>query len=291
MRLTQEQLQTFREQGFLCLDDHFSLTEIETLRAQLPSIFKREGLGRIVEAEGGVVRSVYGPHLKNEIFQRLSRHPRILEPSIQILESPVYLYQVKINAKVAFVGDLWEWHQDYVYWLNEDGMPSPRVINAAVFLDDMTEFNGPMFFIPGSHREGVFDLPNRDDFLSDPAARPEPYRHSPAWISTVTAQLRYSFDREAIAELVSRYGIVSPKCRAGSVIFFHPNIVHASPNNISPFDRISVVVTYNSIENIPQPKKEPRPEFLVGRNHAPLTALPDSALLTLEAEDQEGSEP
>jgi ectoine hydroxylase len=35
----------------------------------------------------------------------------------------VYIYQFKINVKAAFGGDVWQWHQDYIFWRNEDGMP------------------------------------------------------------------------------------------------------------------------------------------------------------------------
>ena len=30
-------------------------------------------------------------------------------------------------------------------------------MNVAIFLDDVNEFNGPLMFIPGSHRRGVVD--------------------------------------------------------------------------------------------------------------------------------------
>ena len=39
----------------------------------------------------------------------------------------------------------------------DDGMPEPRAMNIAVFLDDVTAANGPLLFIPGSHKTGVID--------------------------------------------------------------------------------------------------------------------------------------
>ena len=30
-------------------------------------------------------------------------------------------------------------------------------MNVAIFLDDVNEFNGPLMFIPGSHKKGVVD--------------------------------------------------------------------------------------------------------------------------------------
>ena len=34
-------------------------------------------------------------------------------------------------------------------------MPAPLIINVGVFLDDVTEFNGPLFFVLGSHTHGA----------------------------------------------------------------------------------------------------------------------------------------
>lgn len=283
MRINEEQLRHYEEQGYLLLPGYFSPAEVEAVRSQLPHVLGREGRGHIAEKEGEKVRSVYGAHLENETFRRLSLHPRLVEPSIQMLGGGVYVYQVKVNAKMAFGGDVWDWHQDYIYWRNLDGMPAPRVTNAALFLDDATEFNGPMYLIPGSHKEGCFSLPDRDRDSARVRQLYDAYRDAGEWISSLTAELKYSFDREAIAALVGRYGLISVKAPAGSVLYFHPDIVHASPHNISPFDRVSVVVTYNSVENVPRPKGEPRPEFLVGRNHEPVVPLGDDALLQTTA--------
>jgi ectoine hydroxylase len=67
------------------------------------------------------------------------------------------MHQFKINGKMAFEGEVWQWHQDYGTWLNDDLMPTERAMNVAIFLDDVNEHNGPLMFIPGSHRKGVVD--------------------------------------------------------------------------------------------------------------------------------------
>ena len=67
------------------------------------------------------------------------------------------MHQFKINGKMAFEGDVWQWHQDYGTWKNDDLMPTERAMNVAIFLDDVNEYNGPLMFIPGSHKKGVID--------------------------------------------------------------------------------------------------------------------------------------
>jgi ectoine hydroxylase-related dioxygenase (phytanoyl-CoA dioxygenase family) len=67
----------------------------------------------------------------------------------------------------------------------------------------------------------------------------------------VITSLEYSIENDKITELVSRRGMVAPKGEPGSVLFFHGNIVHGSSRNMSPCNRVVVIITYNSSENIP----------------------------------------
>lgn len=270
MRLSQQQLHMYAEQGFLFLPECFSADEIGLIKAELPTIFAEDSPRRVVEKNTNIVRSVYGTHETNAIMARLAHHPRLVEPTMQILASPVYVYQFKINAKAAFGGDRWEWHQDYIFWAKEDGMPTDRVLNAVIFLDEVNEFNGPLLLIPGSHREGMIDVTAHGG-ADQPA-------NSPAWLSNLTADLKYSLDRATVARQVTRYGIQAPKGPFGSVLFFHGNIIHGSAPNMSPFDRALAIATYNSVENVLAAVERPRPSFLSSRSYRPIVPLHDDAL-------------
>jgi ectoine hydroxylase-related dioxygenase (phytanoyl-CoA dioxygenase family) len=276
MRLSKEQVETYEQEGFLFLSNYYTPAEVDALKAELLKVFAEDTPKRVLEKERGMVRSVYGSHTTNAVFNNLARHPRIVEPAQQLLGSEVYVYQFKINAKAAFGGDVWEWHQDYIFWQKEDGLQSDRVASVAIFIDDVNEFNGPMFLIPGSQAEGVID---RSAQPVDDLMRYQVYEDSPAWISNLTADLKYSLDRETIAYLVSKYGLFAPKGPAGSALFFHSNLVHASSNNISPYDRTVVIVSFNSVENVPMWRERPRPDFLVSREVAPIIPVLDDALL------------
>lgn len=279
MRLTPEQQQAFADQGFLFLPACFTLAEVALLKSELPALFEEDTPARVMEKDGRTVRSVYGPHLTSPIFEMLSRHPRLLTPAMQLLGSAVYLHQFKINNKAALHGDVWEWHQDYVFWLKEDGMLEPRAINVMLVLDELTEFNGPLLFVPGSHQEGVIDVPGRD-------AIPQEYQDRPAWISNLTADLKYTLDDKTLAQTVKRNGIVAPKGPSGSLLFFHSNVFHASSPNLSPFNRTVVIASYNSVENIPIPNGTLRPEFIAGRDYRPLEPVADD-VFSVDHQDQE----
>jgi ectoine hydroxylase len=279
MHLSKEQLESYDEKGYVLLLNCFSESEVEAMRAELPALFAEDSPRRVIEKDNNIVRSVYGSHLTNEVFHRLTLQPRIVEPAMQILGSKVYVYQFKINAKAALGGDVWAWHQDYVFWRNEDGMPDARALNVTIFLDEVNEFNGPLLVLPGSQKEGVIDVPSRQQQIGFDDVRTGVYESSPAWISNLTADLKYSIGRDDITRLVNHYGIESPKGSAGSVLMFHPNLVHGSSNNISPFDRVVTIITFNSVENSPTGSGgNPRPEFLVSRDPSPLVPLAQDSL-------------
>lgn len=266
MYLTDEQLQFYQENGFLFLPSQFSQAEVDAVKAEIPALFAEDSPRRVLEKNSNIVRSVYGSHMTNAVARSLSQHPAIVEPAMQILKSEIYIYQFKINAKAASGGDLWEWHQDYIFWRNEDGMGTPSVVNAVVFLDEVNEFNGPLILLPGSHKEGVIDIAAKNDALAL-------YQDSPAWISNLTADLKYALNKHIMAGLAVKYGMTAPKGPAGSILFFHGNLVHGSAANMSPYDRTIALVTFNSVENVPAEVANPRPAFLACRDPRPVKPL------------------
>ena len=77
--------------------------------------------------KSGAPRTAFAAHLYNEAFGLLGAHPRMIDPVEQVFGEKVYMHQYKINAKSAFTGDVWQWHQDYGTWKRDDGMPRSRV--------------------------------------------------------------------------------------------------------------------------------------------------------------------
>lgn len=272
MYISKAELESYARDGYLLKPAYFSGEEILVMKEQLDTVFSAGGPERILE-DNGIVRSVYGVHKSNEVFRRLVRHPKLIQPAMEILESRVYVHQFKINAKAAMGGDIWEWHQDFIFWNKEDGVPEPRVVNMSIFLDEVTEFNGPLMVIPGSHRRGMIDMNSKT-----PAAR---RKDDPAWTTNLTADLKYSLSRAEIAALIASNGIAAPKGPAGSLLLFDANLFHGSNSNMSPFNRAMIIVTYNSVENVPRAVNNPRPEFLAARDYLPLEPLPDDCLTAL----------
>lgn len=260
------QVDKYNRDGYVLIDNVLSADEIRTLRTEVKYEAKATGERVVYEKNSNIVRSIYGVHSSNRFFDETARQERIVEPVKNILKNDVYVYQSKVNLKGAFDGDVWDWHQDYVYWQKEDGMPASKVLTVAVFLDEVTEFNGPLMLIPGSHRHGILSGRVLD-------SHPAGYEDKPGWIANLTADLKYTIDRNLISELVQANGIVSAKASAGSVLIFDGNIVHASPANISPLARTLLLYTYNRVDNAPDIGKLHRPDFLVSRDSRPIQVL------------------
>lgn len=273
MQLDKKQLQSYNDLGYLFLPNVFSPKEVELMTAELPTIYGESNIAKIVEEDGKTIRIVHGSHTNNDVFQRLSQHPRLVEPVMQILDSEVYIHQFKISAKASYNGDIWQWHQDYVYYKEEDGIPEPRIVNTAVFLDEVNEFNGPLMLVPGSQKEGSLSVLTHEK-------QHDQYQDGPEWMSRLTTKLHYTISKETLARLVRQYGIVSPKGAAGSVLLFHPDCVHGSGANMSPFNRALAIINYNSVENTPKvPVKAAKPDFLASLDYTPIKPLLDEVLL------------
>jgi Phytanoyl-CoA dioxygenase (PhyH) len=120
MSLTPPQLQQFAEEGWLFLPGCFSEEEVAILRDEAESIYatNRQEVWR---EKTGAPRTAFAAHTYNEAFRLLGHHPRLIGPVEQVFGEPLYMHQYKINAKAAFEGDVWQWHQDYDTWARDDG--------------------------------------------------------------------------------------------------------------------------------------------------------------------------
>lgn len=260
----------YQETGYCVLSNVIGAAAVQILREAADACsHDLNDPGLVTEEDGITVRGLHGTHLRNDSFAKLCRNAVLLDSAKRLLRQDVYVHQFKLNIKAAFVGDVWEWHQDMTFYHREDELPEPEFLTVAVFLDDVTEFNGPLTFIPCSHREGLVQA--RKNAITE-------HDQQSDWLSNTTAKLRYTTDRDILRHLVQKHGLIAPKCKAGDCIVFHANLFHASGVNISPFDRRVAFISYNSVKNFPKPTRAPRPEFLSGRDYQPLTPCLDEVL-------------
>ena len=134
-------------------------------------------------------------------------------------------------------------------------MPKPLALNLHIFIDDVTEFNGPLFFIPKSHK----------------------YGSAPSKLDTVTTSYPlWTVDQQTVKKLVKENGIVSARGKAGTAVIFVDNLVHGSAQNMSPMDRAIFSAILNPCENAQT--KFARPDYKHGRDFKPIKASLNNSL-------------
>ena len=256
MRLTTTQLDQYRRDGFLILPGLFSPSEVQVLKDDLPRLHAEDTPANFRE-KNGMVRTAMGLHLRSAVYAKTTCHPRLVEPAMQILDDDrLYVQQVKVNVKEAFGGDVWQWHYDFATHHAEDGVPKPLALNLHILLDEVSEFNGPLWFIRGSHKGGPV----------------------PASLDTVTTSYPlWVVDNKTVAGLIEKGGIVSAKGPPGTALIFGDSLVHGSPANMSPWSRRIFSSILNPVSN--GLTKHNRPDYQHHRDLTPVTPLSDDCLL------------
>jgi ectoine hydroxylase len=255
MRLSAQQLQHFIDEGYFFLPDCFAEEEVAILRDEAERIYATNR-PEVWREKTGAPRTAFAAHTYNEAFRLLGSHPRLIRPVEQVLGEQLYMHQYKVNAKAAFEGDVWQWHQDYGTWARDDGMLEPRAMNIAVFMDEVMPINGPLMLVPKSHKQGVLTAGHDTETTSYPL---------------------WTLDNATVARLVAQGGIVAPTGKPGAVLMFHGNLVHGSAPNITPYPRRIVYLTLCAVSNFI--RKPTRPDWIAHRDFAPIEPVADSALM------------
>ncbi|MFE6844196.1 phytanoyl-CoA dioxygenase family protein [Streptomyces sp. NPDC057686] len=234
------------------------------LTGELPSVLAEAGPQRFFEEDGTTVRAVYGLHRKDGPWRALAEASPLTALARQLIGEDMYVYQWKVNPKAARLGDRWQWHRDFDFWRAADGMRRPAAPTAAVFLDEVTEENGPLRLIPGTHT----DRPA----TAEPPGGTGDEAGDWAWITS--SRLAYALPETSTEELARTRGVYEATGPAGTVVLFHGNLVHSSAPNRSPHTRTLALISYNAVSNAP-PAGHPgaRPDCFVNHDAKPLPAI------------------
>lgn len=261
--LPADALARYQRDGFLVLPELLTPAEVAALQQEMTTLLERHAGSdeAIVVREPGsdAVRSIFSLPQVSEVFDRLTRHPRLLAFARHVLGSDVYLHQSRLNFKPGLAGKEFFWHSDFETWHVEDGMPAMRALSCSILLTDNSEFNGPLFVIPGSHTTyvGCVGETPEDNYKSS-LVQQTVGTPSVEFLSMLTEQAG---------------GLASVKGPAGTVLFFDCNLLHGSAGNISPFPRANAFFVYNSVENRLGPPLgglRARPEHIAHREQVPV---------------------
>jgi len=255
-----EDAAAYRDRGWVVLPDTFSADEVAVLQTAALEVLERPGpeVGR--EADGAA-HVCWGMHLFDERLGALVRHPALVEATRELLGADFFVHQSRINMKQTN-GSIVAWHQDFGTYHRVDGVPDPRGIMIAVFLDDVTHVNAPLLAVPGSHREGLVST-----------ARVDP--SSPDFDQV--SKYRYDITPDTMARLVDDYGLETITGTAGSMLLMDMTVVHGSSVNISPLRRLLLYINVCPVDN--RGESYERPEYYAARNFDPVQATTPDCLL------------
>lgn len=193
--LTQEQVDQYRRDGFIELDDVITGAALDALRRAVELAVESESKDAAPAAEGTSLATYQ--KIFNQKVNLWQRHPDVaqfvLSPSLGRIARQLEGVQMRLWHDQALFKEPGKgnnktpWHQDAVYWPHVDRW---RTTTIWIALRDATTQNGCMAFIPGSHALGplpTVDLSNPGDlFESAPHLRPAKAQVRPLKAGSVT---------------------------------------------------------------------------------------------------------
>jgi len=149
--LGRDEVRELDERGFVILPDFF-LDLLAPLGGRIEALFREEGeqAGSEFRQEAGC-RRLANLVDKGEIFQQVIGHPRMLPFVKHVLNDRVKLSSLNVRSVNPHWTKSQPLHADMAAVPDEAGY---WVCNVVWMLGDITEENGPIRVIPGSHRIG-----------------------------------------------------------------------------------------------------------------------------------------
>ncbi len=166
--LSQREIESYRESGYLLVEDAVSAEQLATLR---------EITYDLIEKSRGVTESntVYDlddghsadqprltriklPHKQHPFYWEVLKNSHMTEVLNALLGPDTVIQNSKLNTKAPGGGAAVEWHQDWAYYphTNDD------MLAFGLMLEDVDEANGPLQVIPGTHKGPVLAHTNPD---------------------------------------------------------------------------------------------------------------------------------
>lgn len=171
-------------------------------------------------AERPRLRRVANPAEISDAFLDVILNAPMVDMVADLIGPNVKFHHSKVNLKAPGSETRAGWHQDHPY----DPLTNDDVVVTVLMLDDMTEENGCLMVVPGSHRGKRYSLWRDDRFTGEIAP-------------------------EAVRELVP--SAVPVTGRAGSVCLTHTWMVHGSGPNPSDKPRNLFIADYTAADAFP----------------------------------------
>nr|XP_023961878.1 phytanoyl-CoA dioxygenase domain-containing protein 1 isoform X2 [Chrysemys picta bellii] len=179
--VTEEQIQQFHEDGFLVLEEFFTTEECDAMREQMHKIIAKmdvpphcrtefstndeeqlqaQGSADYFLTSGDKIRFFFEKgvfdekalHAYDPIFKQITHSSKVQELGRKLgFEKPVVVQSMYIFKQPGIGGEVRP-HQDATFLYTE---PLGRVLGLWIALENATQENSCLWFIPGSHTNGI----------------------------------------------------------------------------------------------------------------------------------------
>jgi phytanoyl-CoA hydroxylase len=168
-QLTDEQINSYRTNGYLVIEDFLSADELEAWRLALKEALVKRGGDKLpgrkeVYGKGDNEDKSYFDNVFDQLLNLWQDNDNMREIMLDerlgmMAATLAGVDGVRIWHDQALIKRPWanptSWHLDTPYWSFSDR----RALSIWVALDDATLENGCLFFIPGSHQKTTFENP------------------------------------------------------------------------------------------------------------------------------------
>src|SRR6202171_4816917 len=222
-RLSDEQVEFFRGNGYLQGIRILTDTQVDILRGELEELMDPAHPGRHLFHEyhsnestdpDRVLFHALGAWRVLPGFHDLLWNPAFLVPASQLLGGPVRFWHDQLFCKPAKHGGVVAWHQDYSYWTRTQPMAH---LSCWIGLDDSTRENGCVHYVPASHTWNLLPI-------------------------TGLAYDMHAIENVLSEEKKSQFKPVPLELKQGECSFHHPLMIHGSYENKSDRPRPGAVI-------------------------------------------------
>jgi ectoine hydroxylase-related dioxygenase (phytanoyl-CoA dioxygenase family) len=223
-KLSKEQVEFFREYGYLSGIKFLDDKQIELLKQQLANITDPshplnnlfyEFHSNESSDRDSVLFHALGAWRITDGFHDVLWNPAFVMAASQLLgERAVRFWHDQLFCKPAHHGGVVAWHQDYSYWTRTGPI---QHLTCWIALDDSTKENGCLYYVPKSHEWGLLDKP---ELAGD-----------------MNGIMDYLNDQQK-----KEFKPVPIELKAGDGTFHHPLLMHGSYENKSDRSRRAFVL-------------------------------------------------
>ncbi len=235
--LTQEQKDQFWRDGVLTVNNAVTDEQLAMLRSQFAEWVEQSrgydtAYGETVDgrprfdvepghsSEKPALRRVSVPTDVSEIFYEVIANSRMTDMVADLIGPNVKHHHNKINSKLPGTATKVKWHQDFPFTPHSN----TDLVTALLMLDDVTEENGPLKVVLGSHKGPLHSLWHDGSFTGA--------------VDDVQAE-------RMEASAVKCFG------SAGSVCLMHSCVAHGSAPNQSNRPRTLFITVYSAADALP----------------------------------------